>query len=229
MMELDQLSTVAGMVRAGLGITIVPSLTLFHFADPQPRHAAAACAGAGAARVPGAARRPAAVDRRRGAAPDGDGGAAARAARRSLGSLARWLCLRHDQAHRLLQLRPTAHRRARHAARRRVPLPGVPAPHRQRVRRTGRICAAVSHARPRHRVRAHRRPGRAVQVQVSVRCAARTVFHTEEGNEDRGVSVAVGAFAEPDFPPPRDSVYDCRRHAWVQLPAGVTVHDKDPT
>ena len=45
MMELDQLSTVAGMVRAGLGITIVPSLTLFHFADPQlatrPLHAPA--------------------------------------------------------------------------------------------------------------------------------------------------------------------------------------------
>jgi DNA-binding transcriptional LysR family regulator len=31
LMELDQLSTVAGMVRAGLGITVVPSLTLFHF------------------------------------------------------------------------------------------------------------------------------------------------------------------------------------------------------
>jgi DNA-binding transcriptional LysR family regulator len=44
-MELDQLSTVAGMVRAGLGITIVPSLTLFHFADAQlvtrPLHAPA--------------------------------------------------------------------------------------------------------------------------------------------------------------------------------------------
>ena len=30
-MELEQLSTVARMVKAGLGITIVPSLTLFHF------------------------------------------------------------------------------------------------------------------------------------------------------------------------------------------------------
>ncbi len=30
-MELEQLSTVAGMVRAGLGITVVPALTLFHF------------------------------------------------------------------------------------------------------------------------------------------------------------------------------------------------------
>lgn len=32
-MELDQLSTVAGMVRAGLGISVVPALTLFHFRD----------------------------------------------------------------------------------------------------------------------------------------------------------------------------------------------------
>jgi DNA-binding transcriptional LysR family regulator len=30
-MELDQLSTVAGMVEQGLGITVVPALTLFHF------------------------------------------------------------------------------------------------------------------------------------------------------------------------------------------------------
>jgi LysR family carnitine catabolism transcriptional activator len=45
MMELDQLATVAGMVRAGLGITIVPSLTLFHVADAhlatRPLHAPA--------------------------------------------------------------------------------------------------------------------------------------------------------------------------------------------
>lgn len=34
-MELDQLSTVAGMVRAGLGITVVPALTLFHFRHPE--------------------------------------------------------------------------------------------------------------------------------------------------------------------------------------------------
>ncbi|HSR99071.1 MAG TPA: GFA family protein [Kofleriaceae bacterium] len=55
-----------------------------------------------------------------------------------------------------------------------------------------------------------------------------TVFHTEEGREQRGVSVAVGAFADPTFPPPEDSVYDCRRHPWVQLPPGVQSYDKDP-
>jgi DNA-binding transcriptional LysR family regulator len=34
-MELEQLSTVAGMVRAGLGITVVPTLTLFHFTHAE--------------------------------------------------------------------------------------------------------------------------------------------------------------------------------------------------
>lgn len=54
-----------------------------------------------------------------------------------------------------------------------------------------------------------------------------TVFHTEEGNTDL-VMVAVGAFADPDFPTPEDSVYDCRRHPWVRMPAGVNVFDRDP-
>ncbi len=35
LMEVQQLSTVAGMVRAGLGITVVPALTLFHFRHPE--------------------------------------------------------------------------------------------------------------------------------------------------------------------------------------------------
>lgn len=34
LMEVDQLATVMGMVRAGLGVSIVPALTLFHFRDP---------------------------------------------------------------------------------------------------------------------------------------------------------------------------------------------------
>lgn len=54
-----------------------------------------------------------------------------------------------------------------------------------------------------------------------------TVFHTEEGEED-SVGVAVGAFADPGFPAPRVSVYDCRRHPWVQLPPGTTAFDRDP-
>jgi hypothetical protein len=54
-----------------------------------------------------------------------------------------------------------------------------------------------------------------------------TVFHTEEGQEG-SVSVAVGAFADPSFPAPRVSVYDCRRHPWVRLPEGTQAYDRDP-
>ena len=54
------------------------------------------------------------------------------------------------------------------------------------------------------------------------------LFHTEEGVAATSVSVAIGAFADPDFPPPKDSVYDCRRHGWVHLPPETRRHDKDP-
>jgi hypothetical protein len=54
------------------------------------------------------------------------------------------------------------------------------------------------------------------------------LFHTEEG-EAGGVGVAVGAFADPSFPAPKLSIYDCRKHPWVQLPPGTVAFDKDPT
>ena len=55
-----------------------------------------------------------------------------------------------------------------------------------------------------------------------------TVFHTEEGDE-QSVSIAVGAFADSTFPAPQVSVYDCRRHPWVQLPPGTVAFERDPT
>ena len=54
-----------------------------------------------------------------------------------------------------------------------------------------------------------------------------TVFHTEVGVEG-SVGVAVGAFGDPAFPAPQVSVYDCRRHPWVELPPGTRTFDKDP-
>lgn len=54
-----------------------------------------------------------------------------------------------------------------------------------------------------------------------------TVYHTEIGYDDK-VSIAVGAFADPQFPPPTVSIYDSRRHAWVQLPSDTKVFSKDP-
>jgi len=35
------------------------------------------------------------------------------------------------------------------------------------------------------------------------------------------VAIPVGAFADPDFPPPRVSVYEVRRHAWLHLDEGI--------
>ncbi|MFK2873427.1 GFA family protein [Dyella lipolytica] len=55
------------------------------------------------------------------------------------------------------------------------------------------------------------------------------LFHTEEGCELSYVNVAVGAFADPSFPAPQDSVYECRKHSWVQLPPGTQGYEKDPT
>lgn len=43
------------------------------------------------------------------------------------------------------------------------------------------------------------------------------VFYTEP-DDPRLVVVAVGAFADPGFPPPTQSGYDHRRHAWLTLP-----------
>lgn len=102
-------------------------------------------------------------------------------------------------------------------------------------RRTGSVFAALAGFAPPYKVsgtatehvRAGDRGAR-FNFRFCPICGS-TVFHTEEGYEDRSVSVAVGAFADPSFPPPQDSVYDHRKHAWVQLPPGIQIHEKDPS
>ena len=100
--------------------------------------------------------------------------------------------------------------------------------------RTGSVFAALASFAPPYRV-----SGRATEYERVGDQGARftfrfcpvcgtNLFHTERGYEDRGVSVAVGAFSDPHFPPPTDSVYDCRRHDWVRLPDGVMAFAKDP-
>ncbi|HLI65328.1 MAG TPA: GFA family protein [Caulobacteraceae bacterium] len=101
-------------------------------------------------------------------------------------------------------------------------------------RRTGSVFAALAGFRAPYTV-----TGRATEyVRTGDREGARfrfrfcpvcgtNLFHTEEG-VDGGVSVAVGAFGDPSFPPPKVSVYDSRRHPWVVLPPGTRAFDTDP-
>jgi hypothetical protein len=44
-----------------------------------------------------------------------------------------------------------------------------------------------------------------------------TVFYATADAPDL-IAVAVGAFADPSFPPPKVSVYGLRRHPWMALP-----------
>jgi hypothetical protein len=47
-----------------------------------------------------------------------------------------------------------------------------------------------------------------------------TVYWDHAGGEGL-VAIAVGAFADPGFPPPTVSVYGTRRHPWVSLPPSI--------
>jgi len=57
--------------------------------------------------------------------------------------------------------------------------------------------------------------GRRATYRFCAVCGA-TVTYTNEGMP--GVTaVPVGAFADPNFPPPRFSVYEARKHPWVAI------------
>ena len=50
-----------------------------------------------------------------------------------------------------------------------------------------------------------------------------TLFYTVD--EDPGlIAIAVGAFADPDFPPPTRSVYEVRRHRWTSISGDDVEH-----
>ena len=53
-------------------------------------------------------------------------------------------------------------------------------------------------------------------------CGA-TVYWDHPGGGG-GVAIAIGAFADPSFPPPTVSVYEARRHPWVTLPPSIVEH-----
>ncbi|HEX3256490.1 MAG TPA: GFA family protein [Gaiellaceae bacterium] len=53
-----------------------------------------------------------------------------------------------------------------------------------------------------------------------------TVFYKTEEAPDL-VAVTLGAFADPAFPPPTVSVWEHRRHEWVDLPGVTDRHGGD--
>lgn len=61
--------------------------------------------------------------------------------------------------------------------------------------------------------------GRKCIQSFCAECGA-TVYYQLETAPDV-FAVPVGAFADPNFPPPRFSVFEVRKHAWVQMPADI--------
>ena len=58
--------------------------------------------------------------------------------------------------------------------------------------------------------------GGRIAFRFCPQCGA-TVYYQIEAIPDF-IAVPVGAFADPNFPPPRISVYDVRKHPWVSTP-----------
>jgi len=56
--------------------------------------------------------------------------------------------------------------------------------------------------------------GRSVTFRFCPVCGS-TVYWEAEGFPNL-IAVAVGAFADPDFPAPKHSVWERRRHRWVE-------------
>ena len=52
-------------------------------------------------------------------------------------------------------------------------------------------------------------------------CGATVYYHTDP----ELIAVPIGAFADPEFPPPRISVWEARRHAWVAVPPEAERYD----
>jgi hypothetical protein len=63
--------------------------------------------------------------------------------------------------------------------------------------------------------------GRAVAFEFCPICGS-TVYWKAEGFPDL-IAVAVGAFADPAFPAPTYSVWERRRHHWVEIPPDMPV------
>ncbi len=74
--------------------------------------------------------------------------------------------------------------------------------------------------------RTYRRTGDAgseIEFQFCPDCGSTVVYRQLEVPDQ--IAVPVGAFAEPGFPMPTASVYEARKHAWIEVPDHVEHYD----
>ena len=64
--------------------------------------------------------------------------------------------------------------------------------------------------------------GRMVTNHFCPQCGTGLFWHLDRA--PGLVGVAVGAFADPDFPPPVRVVWTQHQHAWVRWPEGIETH-----
>jgi len=67
--------------------------------------------------------------------------------------------------------------------------------------------------------------GKRVEFRFCPACGSTVYWEAEAAPEL--ISVAVGAFADPHFPPPEISVWERRRHSWAVMPAVDLVRHSD--
>jgi hypothetical protein len=61
--------------------------------------------------------------------------------------------------------------------------------------------------------------GRTINFHFCPTCGSSVYWHLDLRPDHFGV--AVGAFADPDFPPPTYSVFEQSKHVWTKLPDGI--------
>ena len=61
--------------------------------------------------------------------------------------------------------------------------------------------------------------GRTISFHFCPTCGSSVYWHLDLRPDHYGI--AVGAFADPNFPPPSYSVWEETKHVWVQLPDGI--------
>ena len=65
--------------------------------------------------------------------------------------------------------------------------------------------------------------GNTIRFRFCPSCGATVYYSLDEAPGI--VAVPVGAFADPEFPAPRFSVYEARQHHWVHVPDDVEHYD----